>query len=462
MSKKKKEFIIDAQRVAFDELHRKTIKFNMGKYYAAVANGKLRYNNLDAARNRAAEIKRHTLENLASYLEQFEINFTNNGGTVLWARTAQDAISYITQILEENKVRSIVKSKSMTTEEIDLNHELEKIGIESIETDLGEYIVQLAGEKPYHIVTPAMHKSKQDVADLFHEKFNFPKNSTAEEMTNLARIQLREKYLQAGAGITGANFIIADKGGICVTENEGNAIMSTAFPNIHIAIAGIEKVLPSIKDLALFWPHLAQHGTGQAISSYNSLFTGPRKENEPHGPEKMYVILLDNGRTNLYKQPKLNTALSCIRCGACLNACPIYKNIGGYTYNTTYQGPIGAVISPHLGDFDEHVHLNTACSLCGNCTSVCPVKIPLHELILENRQRAVSKNYFPLSDRLLMQAYSYGSAKSSRLDFVGGGIKNFVMGLLGSKIWGNKRIFPKFAKESFRTQYKKRRMLKEK
>lgn len=455
-SSKKKIFTRDAERIAFNEQHRKTIQFNMGKYHTAVANGKLRYANLDAARTKASEIKRHTLANLPEYLEQFEQNFTNNGGTVLWAKTADDAIAYISEILQTNHVRSIVKSKSMTTEEIELNHELEKIGIESVETDLGEYIVQLAGEKPYHIVTPAMHKSKQDVADLFHEKFNFPLTSTAEEMTNLARQKLREKYLAAGAGITGANFIIADKGGICVTENEGNAIMSTAFPKIHIAIAGIEKIIPSFKDLALFWPHLAQHGTGQAISSYNTMFTGPRKSSEPHGPELMYVILLDNGRTNLYAQDKLNVALSCIRCGACLNACPIYKNVGGYTYNTTYQGPIGSVISPHLGSFEDNVHLSTACSLCANCTEVCPVKIPLHELIHENRVRAVSANYFPLTEQVGMKAFAFAASKSWRMDAVGGTIKNILLSLVGKGLWGNKRSFPKFAKQSFRKQYKQR------
>ena len=457
MSKSKKElFKVASEKIAFDEAHRKTIRFNMGKYYTAVANGKLRYENLDATRDRAAAIKRYTLENLPKYLRQFEENFTNNGGKVLWARDAKDAITFISDILKEHSVTSIVKSKSMTTEEIELNHELEKIGIESVETDLGEYIVQLAGEKPYHIVTPAMHKSKQDVADLFNKHFDFPLDSTAEEMTNLARIKLREKYLAAGAGITGANFIIADKGGICVTENEGNAIMSTAFPKIHIAIAGIEKVIPSFKDLALFWPHLAQHGTGQAISSYNTMFTGPKKQGEANGPEKMYVILLDNGRTNLYKQKTLNVALSCIRCGACLNACPIYKNIGGYTYNTTYQGPIGSVISPHLGEFEDLAHLSTACSLCGNCTTVCPVKIPLHDLILENRRLAVTNEFSPLTERRIISAFEYGASKASRMDMVGGGIKNFILSLLGSRIWGKKRKFPKFAKESFRTQYRKR------
>jgi L-lactate dehydrogenase complex protein LldF len=448
-------FKIDSEKIAFDEIHRKTIHFNMGKYYAAVANGKLRYENLELARDKAAAIKRHTLQNLPKYLRQFEENFTKNGGTVLWARTADDAIQFISNILTQNNVTSIVKSKSMTTEEIELNHELEKIGIESVETDLGEYIVQLAGEKPYHIVTPAMHKSKQDVADLFNKEFGFPLDSTAEEMTNLARIKLREKYLAAGAGITGANFIIPDKGGIAVTENEGNAIMSTAFPKIHIAIAGIEKVVPSYKDLALFWPHLASHGTGQAISSYNTLFTGPKKKNELHGPEKMYVILLDNGRTNLYKQKDLNVALSCIRCGACLNACPIYKNIGGYTYNTTYQGPIGSVISPHLGKFEEYSHLSTACSLCANCTSVCPVRIPLHELLIKNRQRSVAQNQTALAEQMAMKIFGFTAGSSQRMDIVGGGIKNFFFGLFGSKIWGKKRTFPKFAKNSFRKQYLK-------
>ena len=451
----KKLFKHAAERIAFDEQHRKTIQFNMGKYHAAVGAGKLRYANLDAARIKASEIKRHTLANLPKYLEEFEKNCIQNGITVLWAQTAADAIQFIINILQEHKVTSVVKSKSMTTEEIELNHELEKIGIESVETDLGEYIVQLAGEKPYHIVTPAMHKSKQDVAVLFHQKFGFPLTSTAEEMTNLARQKLREKYLAAGAGITGANFLIADKGGVCVTENEGNAIMSTAFPDIHIAIAGIEKVIPSFKDLALFWPHLAQHGTGQAISSYNTMFTGPRKENEPHGPSYMYVILLDNGRSNLYAQEKLNVALSCIRCGACLNACPIYKNVGGYTYNTTYQGPIGTVISPHLGNFQEHIHLSTACSLCAGCTEVCPVKIPLHELIHENRKRAVSQIFFPLTEQLGMKAFEYVASKSKRMDLIGSTLKNILLSIAGSRLWGKKREFPKIAKQSFRKQYLK-------
>lgn len=446
----KSQFQKAAEAIAFNENHRKTIRFNMGKYYAAVNAGKARYNDLEAARTKTANIKRHTLENLSHYLQEFETNFTANGGEVLWARTADDAIQYISKILQDHGVKSIVKSKSMTTEEIELNHELEKIGIASVETDLGEYIVQLAGEKPYHIVTPAMHKSKQDVADLFHKHFNFPLDSTAEEMTALAREKLREQYLSAGAGITGANFIIANKGAICVTENEGNAIMSTAFPDIHIAIAGIEKVIPSMQDLALFWSHLASHGTGQAISSYNSMFSAAQKAGETHGPKKMYVILLDNGRTQLYKKEKFNLALSCIRCGACLNACPIYKNIGGYTYNTTYQGPIGTVITPHLKDFKSYVHLSSACSLCGSCTSVCPQRVPLHELILENRKLAVAQKLTPAVERAGMKGFEFITSKARRMDCVNGSVKNTAIALFAKNAWGKKRSMPRFAKRSFR------------
>ncbi|MDA3882197.1 MAG: lactate utilization protein B [Bacteroidales bacterium] len=450
------QFFIDAEKIAHDLSHRKTIQFNMGKYHAAVNFGKSRYLNLKKTRDRAAQIKKEALQSLPDYLELFEKNHTANGGTVLWARTADDAIAQIIDILQEHDVSSVVKSKSMTTEEIEINEHLEKNNIESIETDLGEYIVQLAGEKPYHIVTPAMHKSKKDIAHLFHEKFNTSKQLTAEELTSVAREKLRQKFVDAGAGITGANFILPDIGGIAVTENEGNAIMSTSFPKIHIVIAGIEKVIPSYKDLALFWPHLAQHGTGQAITVYNSIFTGPKKETEAHGPEKMYVILLDNGRTNVYSQTDIDVSLTCIRCGACLNVCPVYTNIGGYTYNTTYQGPIGTVITPHLRDFDSYVHLNSACSVCGRCTEVCPVKIPLHELILKNRQLAVSGKKVSFFEKNLMSLFTYAASNSSRMDMVSGNLKNSFFSLSGNRVWGDKRTFPKFSKKSFRSLFLKK------
>lgn len=454
-SKTQNTFKTDAHNIVFDKNHRNTIRFNMTKYKAAVLNGRSRYVTFENARTKAEEIKENAIANLAHYLTQFETNFTNNGGNVVWAENAQEAITAITNILKENNVKSVVKSKSMTTEEIDFNEEVEKLGIESIESDLGEYIVQLAGEKPYHIVTPAMHKSKKDIAKLFNEKFNFPIDSTPEEMTGLARKNLRDKFTSADAGITGANFIIPDIGGIAVTENEGNAIMSTAFPKIHIAIVGIEKVIPHFEHLSLFWPHLALNGTGQAITVYNSVFTGPRKENEEGGPEKMFVILLDNGRTNLYKQEKFRKALTCIRCGACLNACPVYKNIGGYTYGTTYQGPIGKVITPHLRGFEDYKHLSFACSLCGNCSEVCPVKIPLHDLILNNRRLSVEQGLSPKGEKISMKLFAQMMQNRSLWDIVNGNLKNFGFSLLGSPAWGKYRKLPVFSKHSYRSTRKR-------
>ncbi len=246
----------------------------------------------------------------------------------------------------------------MVTEEIKLNHFLEEIGIESVETDLGEYIQQLDGEPPYHIVTPAMHKSKEDVAKLFYEKLNTKPGLSPEQLTLVAREKLRKKYVQAEIGITGANFIISDIGGIAVTENEGNARLSASFPKTHIVIAGLEKVIPTLADLGLFWPLLATYGTGQRITVYNTVITGPRQPGEADGPDEMILILLDNGRTNILANAKARESLYCIRCGACLNACPIYKNIGGHSYGTTYSGPIGSVITPHLKDMQEWKHLS--------------------------------------------------------------------------------------------------------
>ncbi|MFQ3579562.1 MAG: LUD domain-containing protein, partial [Bacteroidales bacterium] len=308
---------------------------------------------------------------------------------------------------------------------------------------------------PYHIVTPAMHNSKTDVAKLFNEKFGTPLNSTPEEITLLARKNLREKFMNADIGVSGANFLIAETGSICLSENEGNALMTVSWPKVHIAITGIEKILPRMKDLALFWPHLSIHGTGQALTVYNSIISGSRKANETDGPEKMYVILLDNGRSKLYENKTLQKALTCIRCGACLNVCPIYKNVGGYTYNTTYQGPIGTVISPAMKGLREWGHLSHACSLCGACSEICPVKIPLHEKILDIRSMLVQNKYTPLSERVAMKSLAKVLSQRTMLDFIGGWLKNLGASVFAKKMWGNKRTFPRFASKSFSKQYKK-------
>ena len=452
MSKEKDIFLQKSEEKAFDLKHRATIKFNISKYDAAVDRGMKRYSNLELAKTRASYIKSLAINNLYDYLLEFEKNITANGASVIWAEDEGQAIEAIKKILIDNNSKTVVKSKSMTTEEIELNHHLEEIGVESLETDLGEYIVQLAGEKPYHIVTPCMHKSRQDIAELFTEKFNTPEGSSPEYLTDFVRNKLREKFTVADVGITGANFLVADVGGICLTENEGNALMTVSFPKIHIVIAGIEKVIPRMKDLGMMWPILAAHGTGQQISVYNSLITGPKKVGEVDGPEKMIVILLDNKRSALYQNDDQYEALKCIRCGACLNACPIYRNVGGYTYDATYSGPIGSVITPFFKGLKEYNHLSSACSVCGKCTEICPVKIPLHQMLLINRRDAVRAGAGEFSWNQGMKAYKYAFSKRSRLDLVGGKTKNTIAHL-GANALGDKKQLPKLADQSFSKQW---------
>jgi L-lactate dehydrogenase complex protein LldF len=442
------DFIAKSTVKAADKNHRRTINFNIGKYNAKVPEGKQQFTDVHLARERAKNIKWKAIETLDKQLETFEAAITKRGAKVIWAETAEEALQEVGKICTAKNCKTLVKSKSMVTEEIHLNGFLEKNGIESVETDLGEYIQQLDGEAPYHIVTPAMHKSKEDVAKLFAEKLGTDPKATPEQLTLTAREILREKYVQAEVGVTGANFIIADVGGIAITENEGNARLSCAFPKTHIVIVGIEKVIPSLNDLALFWPLLSTFGTGQQVTVYNTIVTGPRQANETDGPEEMYVILLDNGRTNILENPKQRESLYCIRCGACLNACPVYKNIGGHTYGVTYSGPIGSVITPHLKDLGEYKHLSYASSLCGNCTEVCAVKINLHELLLENRHEAVEEGHSPFAERMAWKMWKQGMLKRKWMNMAGGNTKNWVVNTL-VKGWSTHRSKMEFPKKSF-------------
>jgi L-lactate dehydrogenase complex protein LldF len=449
-------FIAKSTIKAGDLEHRRKIAFNIGKYNAVVPVGKLQFTDVMLARERAKNAKWRAIETLDQQLETFEKIFTKRGGKVIWAETAEQALEEIGKICKAKNCKTLVKSKSMVTEEIHLNKFLEKQGIESVETDLGEYIQQLDGEPPYHIVTPAMHKNKEDVARVFADKLGTPSHLTPEQLTMVAREKLREKFVQAEVGVTGANFIISDIGGIAVTENEGNARLSCSFPKTHIVVVGIEKVIPTLTDLALFWPLLATYGTGQKVTVYNTIVSGPKQPNETDGPEEMYVILLDNGRTNLLQNPKTREALYCIRCGACLNACPVYKNIGGHAYETTYSGPIGSVITPHLKDLEDYKHLSYASSLCGNCTQVCAVRINLHELLLENRNEVVESGVAPTSEKLGWKMWKMASLNRKMYNMGNGKLKNWFINKV-FKVWTRHRSDLNFSKKTFNEMWDERR-----
>jgi len=451
------KFLKDSAVKSFDQRHREIINTNIDKYNLAFERGKSKFFDLENSKKKANLIKWKTIENLERYLLDFESNFTKKGGQVIWANDAEEARQEIAKIMERHQAQSVVKSKSMATEEIELNHFLEKQHVEVFESDLGEFIIQLLDQKPYHFVTPAMHLSLEEIAKLFHEKFDTPLDASAEQLTMKARELLREKYTSTDVGISGANFIIADTGSIAITENEGNARLTTSFPKVHIALVGIEKVIPTMSDLDLFWPLLASHGTGQNLTVYNTILGGPRQEKDIDGPEEMYVILLDNGRTNVLAQKDQRQGLYCIRCGACLNVCPIYQNIGGHTYETTYQGPIGSLISPHLQGMKEFKHLSYASSLCGKCTEVCPVGIDIQKMLLLNRRDAVAQGLAPGMERRAWKGFTYAIQRRGLIDFFSGKTKNFFLQSFFKKTWGKHRELPKLAEKSFTKQWKERR-----
>ncbi|MDA2934130.1 LutB/LldF family L-lactate oxidation iron-sulfur protein, partial [Acidobacteria bacterium AH-259-D05] len=344
--------------------------------------------NWEELRCYARDVKAHTLSRLDHYLEMLERKVTAQGGKVIWAETGRDAVEFIVDLAHKRRIRKVVKSKSMLSEEIHLNELLQRAQIQSIETDLGEYIVQLAGESPSHIIAPALHKSKEEIADLFIEKLGMAPSQDVDEITATARRLLREHFLTARMGVTGVNFGVAETGTIVIVENEGNARLSVSTPEIHIALMGIEKVIPRSCDLAVFLKLLIGSATGQKMTSYVNCLGGPRRPGEQAGPQEFYLVLIDNGRSKILADRFLRQTLACIRCGACLNVCPVYQRIGGHAYESTYSGPIGAILTPQLTSLaaaPEHAH---ASSLCGACYEVCPVKIEIPHILLKLREQA--------------------------------------------------------------------------
>ena len=388
----KQKFLHDAAEHVRDTGHRAFVRKALGGYYTSRDTQKARYRDWEQARDAASLAKWSAVNRLDELLPTFVANFEANGGQVHWARDADEARTIILDLLRGAKAKAVIKSKCMTSEEIHLNAALERDGYGVVESDLGEFIQQLRGEPPYHFVFPCMHVRRDEISDLFGKHLGTPPTDSPEELTMIARRHMRRLYVDADVGITGANFLVAETGQISITENEGNARLTAALPRVHIAISGIEKVVANLDDLSVLLPMLATAGAGQPMTCYNTLYAGPRKPGECDGPEEMHLVLLDNQRTAILADPEQRDSLHCIRCGACLNVCPIFKNVGGFTYGTTYQGPIGSVITPHLRGLADWNHLSGASSLCGACTDACPVRIDIHHHLLHNRRNAARTN----------------------------------------------------------------------
>jgi L-lactate dehydrogenase complex protein LldF len=409
-------------------------------------------------RETAHQVKQFTIANLDKLLVEFEQHMTAKGAHVLFAENAAEANRQVLDIAQQHGVKSVVKSKSMVTEEMELNHVLAAEGIRPVETDLGEYIVQLAGQRPVHIVTPAMHMSAADVGQLFADKLGEPFSAEHQNLTAIARRHLRNEYLQAGMGISGCNFAVADTGTVVVIENEGNAGLSTATPPVHVVLVGIEKLLPRMDYLPLFLNLLARSGTGQKLTSYTHLIHGPT------AGQQLYIIFLDNGRTNVLKDPAAWASLHCIRCGACLNACPVYRRTGGWAYGWVYPGPIGSILTPHLLGLEKAGTLPFASSLCGACSEVCPVKIDIPHQLVHLRHRAVNEPspMRSMTERLtwVLWAWAMGGPLRYKLAMwaVRLGVRAAPLlpwhpGKLGA--WTRGRALPKVPGPAFRKWWKK-------
>lgn len=425
----------------------------------------------DAIRDAARDIKNHVLANLDGYLELYEQQVIENGGQVHWARDAEEACQIIAGICKDVQAKTVTKGKSMVSEEMHLNPVLEEAGMMVVETDLGEYIVQLAGETPSHIIAPAVHKTREQITDLFHEHHSplgyTDRVTQREALVNEARSVLRERFVTADVGITGANFLVAETGANVIVTNEGNGDLTSCLPRVHIVTAGIEKIVPSLDDLAVLLRVLARSATGQEFSAYTSLYSGPRRAGDMEGPEAYHVVLLDNGRSRLLGG-QYQAMLRCIRCGACLNHCPVYGAIGGHAYGWVYSGPMGSVLTPLLNGFDQSLDLPNACTLNGRCKEVCPVRIPLSDLLLKHRVEQHERRLSSGFGRFLLGAWAWLACRPQlyqgvmalplRVMHMLGRRRGALTWLPGAGGWTGSRDFPAPARRSFMRQWQSRKV----
>ncbi len=447
-----------------DEFLRSAVKFTADRLRNKKQATTADFGRWEEWRERGRQIRAHTIAHLDYYLKQFANRVRAAGGHVYFAADATEAATEIVRIAVDKQARTVVKSKSMVTEEIHLNHHLQQADVEVVETDLGEYIIQLAGEAPSHIIIPAIHKTREQIRALFTQAGGKDLTTDTKVLAGFARQTLRQKFLTADIGITGCNFGIAESGTIVLFTNEGNADMVTNLPKTHIVVMGIERVLPTFADLEVIANLLPRSATGQKLTTYMSMITGPRRAGESDGAEELHVILVDNGRSQQLGDPEFQPVLHCIRCGACLNVCPVYRQIGGHAYGSVYPGPIGAVLTPLLNQGPEYSDLPYASSLCGACSEACPVKIPLHDMLVFLRERNVRQKRTKFRERLLFHGYRLAFARAGRYKAAvklgriaqkplarNGYVESTIGPLAG---WTNSRSAPALAPQSFRERWK--------
>lgn len=415
-------------------------------------------------RDHASQVRDHVLQNLDAYLYQLSEKVTENGGHVYFAKTKEEATDYILKVAQAKNAKKVVKSKSMVTEEIGMNPVLEKAGIEVIETDLGEYILQLDQDPPSHVVVPAIHKDRHQIRRVLAEHLGYSGPETPEAMTRFIRQKIRQDFLSAEVGVTGCNFAVAETGSVCLVTNEGNARMCTTLPKTHIAVMGMERIAPTFEEVDVLITMLARSAVGARLTGYNTWLTGPREADDIDGPEEFHLVIVDNGRSAVLGS-QFRDVLRCIRCGACINICPAYRHIGGHGYGSIYPGPIGAVISPLLGGYKDFKDLPYACSLCSACDTVCPVKIPLSKLVLRHRRVMTEEGRTPKAEQRVIKMFAYANSHPGiwKVGMIAGawaaswlikeGKAPVNIGAISS--WTQARDLPNADGESFRSWFKK-------
>ena len=446
-----KEFKSNSE-IAFNEEHWQKMNYNTGCYEKRFANSKNNYRNAELERQRAFLLRNKSLLNLEKLLVDFETRFKENGGKVLWACDANDALEMIWDIISKRNNTELTRSNSVVLDEIGIDAFLKEKNYQVDDTSIGRFLLNVAQEAPYHPIYPALHLSKEEIGNILNQKYKLRADSTTKQMVNFIRYQVNQKIAKTQVYLTGANYLLADVGGVVLSENEGNIIKTSAASKIHIVVAGIDKIISSIEDLSILLPLTSAHAMGSGMTSINSITMGPSKNGL--GPDRMYVILLNNGRTELLKNEIIRQSLSCTHCGACINVCPVYKNIGGHTYGTPYMGPIGTVMVPLMYDLEEFAHLASLCSLCGRCTEICPVKIPIEDLIIENRriiaEERAGDNRFDSLVKMMI-----GHCKSRKRMDCPQWVKKMEIKQLVSKNNFTKRTMPELAPKSFNQLSKK-------